>query len=347
MTTFDEAAALVRPLDQAAMDAADARQPTLAKPPGSLGLLEDIARTLAGITGVCPPPAPASPVVAVFAGDHGVLDAEVTPWPREITTAMVHNFVNGGAGINAIARQFGIAVKVVDVGVAGPNLDVEGVDGRRVRSGTANLAAGPAMTAAEASAALDVGAAVAAELIASGHDLLLTGEMGIGNTTPTSCLIGAFTGASAEVVTGRGTGIDDDHLARKTDVVAAAIARTEGQSPAQVLAEVGGLEIAALAGYIVGGVAAGVPVLVDGVICCAAALVAERLVPGATARCLFAHRSAEPAASIALEELDAQPMLDLGLRLGEGTGAALAVPVVRAAAATLAEIARLEDLLSP
>lgn len=344
MTTFAEAAARVRPLDQAAMDAADDRQPTLAKPPGSLGSLEDIARRLAGIAGTCPPPTPASPVVAVFAGDHGVLDAGVTPWPQAITTAMVHNFVAGGAGINAIARQFDVAVRVIDVGVAGPPLDTEGVDDRRVRPGTANLADGPAMTLDDAAAALDVGAAVAAELVAAGHDLLLTGEMGIGNTTPTSCLIGALTGASAEVVTGRGTGIDDEHLARKTDIVAAAIERTEGLGAADVLAEVGGLEIAALAGYVVGGAAAGVPVLVDGVICCAAALVAERLAPGVTARCLFAHRSAEPAASIALEALDSDPVLDLGLRLGEGTGAALAVPIVQAAAATLAGIALLEDL---
>ena len=344
MTTFAEAAARIRPLDQSAMDAAVVRQLTLAKPPGSLGVLEDVARTLAGIAGRCPAPVPAAPVVTVFAGDHGVLDADVTPWPQTITTAMVHNFVDGGAGINAIARQFGVAVRVVDVGLAGPPLDIEGVDSRRVRSATGNLAAGPAMSAEEATAALDVGAAVATELADAGHDLLLTGEMGIGNTTPTSCLIGALSGSSAEVVTGRGTGIDDDHLARKTDVVAAAIARTEGLPPAEILAEVGGLEIAALAGYVVGGAAAGVPVLVDGVICCAAALVAERLAPGATARCLFAHRSAEPAASIALDALDAQPMLDLGLRLGEGTGAALAVPIVQAAAATLAEIALLEDL---
>ena len=345
MTTFEEAAALVQPLDQAAMDAADARQATLAKPAGSLGSLEDIARLLAGVTSSCPPPVPTSPVVAVFAGDHGVLDARVTPWPQAITAAMVHNFVGGGAGINAIARQFGIAVRVIDVGVAGPPLDIEGVDSRRVRAATRNLATGPAMTADEATAALDVGAAVAAELVAAGHDLLLTGEMGIGNTTPTSCLIGALTGTPADVVTGRGTGIDDEHLARKTDVVAAAMIRAAGGTPAETLADVGGLEIAALAGYVVGGAAAGVPVLVDGVICCAAALVAERLVPGVTSRCLFAHRSVEPAASIALEALGAQPILDLGLRLGEGTGAALAVPVVRAAAATLGDIALLTDLV--
>ena len=344
MTTFAEAAESVRPLDEEAMLAADARQPTLAKPPGSLGRLEVIARQLAGIASACPAPVPARPAVAVFAGDHGVLDAGVTPWPQAITTAMVHNFVGGGAGINAIARQLGIVVHVVDVGVAGPPVDTSAVDQRRVRPGTRNLAVEAAMTADETTAALDAGAAVAADLAGRGHDLLLTGEMGIGNTTPTACLIGALTSTAAEVVTGRGTGIDDEHLDRKTKVVSAAMERTVGLDARDTLAEVGGFEIAALAGYIVGGAAAGVPVVVDGVICCAAALVAERLVPGVKDRCVFAHRSAEHAAAIAMDALHVDPLLDLGLRLGEGTGAALAVPIVQAAAATLAEVALLEDL---
>ncbi|MEM7287193.1 MAG: nicotinate-nucleotide--dimethylbenzimidazole phosphoribosyltransferase [Actinomycetota bacterium] len=345
MTTFAEAAEQVRPLDQAAMSAADARQPTLAKPPGSLGRLEAVARRLAGIAGRCPAPIPTAPAVAVFAGDHGVLDAGVTPWPQAITAAMVQNFVGGGAGINAIARHLGIAVHVVDVGIAGPPSTAAEVQDRRVRSGTRNLAVEAAMTADEVTRALDVGSAVAGDLVAAGHDLLLTGEMGIGNTTPTACLIGALTGTAAEVVTGRGTGIDDEHLERKTAVVADAMRRAEALEPRAVVAEVGGLEITALAGFIVGGVAAGVPVLVDGVICCAAALVAERLVPGVSERCLFSHRSAEHAAVIAMEALEVEPLLDLGLRLGEGTGAALAVPIVQAAAATLAEIDLLDDLM--
>jgi nicotinate-nucleotide--dimethylbenzimidazole phosphoribosyltransferase len=245
---------------------------------------------------------------------------------------MVSNFAGGGAAINAIARQVGAEVEVVDVGVAADLEDAPGVLHRKVRAGTADLRHGPAMTTADARAALDVGATIAAELVARGHDLLVTGEMGIGNTTPSAALIAVFTGTEADVVTGRGTGI-------------AAVARAAGYlDPLSVLAEVGGLEIAALAGFIVGGVAARVPVVVDGVIACAALVTADALVPGVRDGCIAGHRSPEPGATAVLAHLGLDPVLDLGLRLGEGTGACLAVPVVQAAARVLTEMATFEDL---
>jgi nicotinate-nucleotide--dimethylbenzimidazole phosphoribosyltransferase len=258
---------------------------------------------------------------------------------------MVANFVRGGAAINVIARQVGARVHVVDVGVATPIDDLEGVHHRNVRPGTADLSAGPAMTSGEARAALDVGAELAAQLVAGGHDLLVTGEMGIGNTTPSAALVAAFTGRPAVDVTGRGTGIDDATLAHKAGVVARAAARTAAYlDPVSVLSEVGGLEIAALAGFVVGGAAARVPVVVDGVIACAALLVAEALAPGTRDLVIAGHRSAEPAARVVLEQLDLRPLLELDLRLGEGTGACLAVPLVQTAARIMAEMATFDDL---
>ncbi len=278
--------------------------------------------------------------MAVFAADHGVVASGVTPWPQEVTAQMVANFVAGGAAINVFARQVGASVRVVDVGVAGDVSALAGVEHRKVRPGTADLAAGPAMTVADARAALDVGADLAAQLLADGHDLLATGDMGIGNTTASAAVIAACTRLPAATVTGRGTGIDDAMLAHKTDVVAAATARVVDYLDAvSVLAEVGGLEIAALAGYIIGAAAGGCPVLIDGVIAAAALLVAERLAPGVTRRCIAGHRSTEPGATAALRHLDLEPVLDLGLRLGEGTGACLAIPVVGAAARVLNEMA--------
>jgi nicotinate-nucleotide--dimethylbenzimidazole phosphoribosyltransferase len=268
----------------------------------------------------------------------------VTPWPQEITSRMVATFANGCAAINVLARQVGAAVHIVDVGVAGDVGGLEGVRVHKVRRGTADLAHGPAMTRAEASRALDVGVEIARTLIAAGHGLLVTGDMGIGNTTPSAALVAAFTGTDAAVVTGRGTGIDDDMLATKTRVVADAVARVrETDDAISVLAEVGGLEIAALAGFCAGGAAAGVPVIVDGVIACAALLVAEALAPGVAARCIAGHRPLEPGGRVALTHLGMVPVLDLDLRLGEGTGACLAVPIVRAAAAVLSEMATFDE----
>jgi nicotinate-nucleotide--dimethylbenzimidazole phosphoribosyltransferase len=342
---FSDAAAVVTSLDTDAMGAAQARQAQLTKPAGSLGRLEELGGILAGITGQCPPPIPTQPVVAVFAGDHGVVASGVTPWPQDITTAMVANFAAGGAAINALARQVGASVEVIDVGVASDLGAMEGVLHHKVRPGTDDLLSGPAMTTADARAALDVGAGVATMLVQRGHDLLVTGEMGIGNTTASAALIAAFTHTPAEVVTGRGTGIDDAMLAHKTKVVANAVGRVQSYvDPVSILSEVGGLEIAALAGFIVAGVAARVPVIVDGVIACAALLAADALVPGTRDRCIAGHRSSEPGATIALTHLGLDPLLDLQLRLGEGTGACLAVPIVQAAARVLNEMATFDEL---
>jgi nicotinate-nucleotide--dimethylbenzimidazole phosphoribosyltransferase len=311
----------------------------LAKPPGSLGVLEDLGVELAGIAGECPPPLPEPAVVAVFAGDHGVVAQGVTPWPSEVTAQMVATFCAGGAAINALARQVGAELVVVDVGVAGELPPHPALLDRKVAPGTRDLAAGPAMTLDQALAAWARGADVARDLVAGGARLLVMGDMGIGNTTPAAALVAAYTGRPAESCTGRGTGVDDATLGRKTAVVAAAVERVRGAGPEQVLAEVGGLEIAALAGFAAAGVAARVPVLVDGVIALAALLAAEALVPGTRSGCIAGHRSTEPGASVALEHLGLTPLLDLEMRLGEGSGACLAVPLVQAAARVLREMA--------
>ncbi len=342
---FAQAVGSVTPLDGDARAAAEARQAQLTKPAGSLGRVESLGNLVAAITGRCPPPVPSRPVVVVFAGDHGVVASGVTPWPQEITASMVANFAAGGAAINAFARQVGADVHVVDVGVATDLHGLPGVAHRKVRPGTDDLMSGPAMTSADARAALDVGADVAAELVALGHDLLVTGDMGIGNTTASAALIAAFTHTHPDAVTGRGTGIDDAMLAHKTKVVANAVGRVERYlDPISVLGELGGLEIAGLAGLIVGGAAARVPVLIDGVIACAALTVADALVPGVADHCIAGHRSSEPGATVALAHLGLDPVIDLGLRLGEGTGACLAVPIVQAAARILNEMATFDEL---
>jgi nicotinate-nucleotide--dimethylbenzimidazole phosphoribosyltransferase len=344
-TPFASAAARLRPLDEAAWAAALARHDQLTKPPGSLGGLETLGAHLAAIAGTCPPPVPTSPAVAVFAADHGVVDAGVTMWPRDITAHMVANFAAGGAAINVIARQVGAAVHVVDVGVAADFGAPAAVRDLKVRPGTDNLAAGPAMTVADARAALDAGALVAAELVEAGHDLLVTGDMGIGNTTASAALIAAYCGSNAAEVTGPGAGSDADTVARKLTVVAAAVERARTlDDPVAVLAEVGGLEIAAIAGFIVGGTAARVPVVVDGVITLAGLAAAGALAPGTAVHVIAGHRSTEPGAGVVLDHVGLAPLVDLGLRLGEGTGGCLAVPMVQAAARILGEMATMADL---
>jgi nicotinate-nucleotide--dimethylbenzimidazole phosphoribosyltransferase len=341
MTTF-----AIPPLDDEAIAAALARHGRLAKPAGSLGRLEALGVQLAGISGACPPPVPSTVTVAVFAGDHGVVASGVTPWPQEVTAAMVGAFAAGSAAVNALARGVGAEVLVVDVGVASDVPAHPAVLHRKVRRGTDDLALGPAMSLDDAQAAIAVGADVARDAIARGADCLVTGDMGIGNTTPSAALIAALTGRSPEALTGRGTGIDDDMLRRKRKVVVDAVRRADGLPPLDLLAEIGGLEIAAIAGYIAAGAAQRVPVVVDGVIALAGALVADALTGGAVRPYLVGgHRSVEPAASAALEHLGLEPLLDLGLRLGEGTGAVLAVPLVQAAARVLAEMATLDELL--
>lgn len=336
---FAAAASLVTAPDAAASRVADELQDRLTKPPGSLGRLEALGSRLAGMAHTCPPPLPVPATVAVFAADHGVLAEGVSPWPQEVTAQMVLNFCSGGAAVNILARQHGASVLVVDVGVAASLPPQPGLLRRSVASGTANLATGPAMSELEATLALDVGTEVATRAVAAGARCLVAGDMGIGNTTPSAALIAALSGSPAATVTGRGTGIDDATLDRKVEIVAQAAERVRRCPPLEVLAEIGGLEIAAITGFIVGGAAARMPVVLDGVIAGAGAMVAEALVPGATAWCLAGHRSVEPGATVALTHLGLEPLLDLGLRLGEGTGAVLALSLIESAARILGEMA--------
>lgn len=331
-------------LDQDAMEQARARLDSLTKPPGSLGVLEAVAVQLSGLSGMVPPPIPSPAAVAVFAGDHGVVAQGVTPWPSEVTAQMVANFATGGAAICVIARQVGASITVVDVGVAGdldPSLAIEH---RKVRPGTADLSTGPAMTVDEARQAVEVGRSVARALIDGGARLLVTGDMGIGNTTASAALIGHFTGADAATVTGRGTGIDDERLRLKTAVVERALTRAAGLEPLEAAAQVGGLEILAIAGFVAEGVARRVPVLLDGVIALAGLCVADGLQPGVVHGCIAGHRSTEPGASRVLAHFGLRPLLELDLRLGEGTGACLAVPIVQTAARIMREMASFDDL---
>jgi len=341
MSLLDETLAAIRPLDTAAVAAARERQGRMTKPPGSLGVLEDVSVQLAGLAGRCPPPLPEPVAVAVFAGDHGVHAQGVTPWPREVTAQMVANFLAGGAVVNAFARQVGAQVCVVDVGVAADIEPSPGLRPRKVRRGTADLTTGPAMTRAEAAAAVEVGIDTARDLVAAGHRCLVSGDMGIANTTPSAALIAVFTGRDPAEVTGRGTGIDDATHARKVDAVRRALAlhAPDPADPLGVLAAVGGLEHAAIAGFVLGAAALRVPVVLDGVIAGSAALVAAALSPEVLGACVAGHRSAEPGHGVALAHLGLRPLVELELRLGEGTGALLAVPLVQSAVRALREVA--------
>lgn len=341
---LDQTVAAILPPDLPAMERARDRQAILTKPPGSLGALEETSVRLAGIAGACPPPYPTRAAVAVFAADHGVVDAGVTPWPQEVTAVMVENFRRGGAAVNVLARHNDADVTVVDVGVAGDVPADRIVRSAKVRRGTADLSQGPAMSADEALRALGEGIALADDLVAGGYDVLVTGDMGIGNTTASACLIAHLTGRPAGEITGRGTGVDDATLKLKTDIVATSIARLGPDvDPVSVLAEVGGLEHAAIAGFLLSAARHRVPVVLDGVIAGAAALVAQRLCADVTGYCLAGHRSVEPGHSAALAALGLRPLVDLDLRLGEGTGAVLALPLVRSAAAVLREMATFEE----
>ncbi|WP_211361836.1 nicotinate-nucleotide--dimethylbenzimidazole phosphoribosyltransferase [Pseudonocardia cypriaca] len=341
MDLLAETVAAIGPADAAARTAAAERLDRMTKPRGALGKVEDLAVTLAGIAGTCPPPVPEPAAVAVFAADHGVHAQGVTPWPQEVTAQMVANFLAGGAVVNAFARRLGVEVCVVDVGVAAPLDPAPGLLPRRIADGTADLATGPALTREQARAAVEVGIETARDLVTAGNRCLVTGDMGIANTTAAAALISAFTGAEPGEVTGRGTGVDDATLAHKTAVVAAALARhrPDPADPLGVLAAVGGLEHAALAGFALAGAALRVPVLLDGVNAGAAALAAAAFAPDARAYWVAGHRSAEPGHTRALAHLHLDPLLDLGMRLGEGTGALLALPVLQSAAQALQDVA--------
>ncbi|HEX2163861.1 MAG TPA: nicotinate-nucleotide--dimethylbenzimidazole phosphoribosyltransferase [Thermoanaerobaculia bacterium] len=341
-----ELAAEVEPADAAAAEAARELHRRLLKPPGSLGRLEDLGARLAGMAGRSPPPVPENPAVVVCAGDHGVLARGVSPWPEEVTAAMVGSFCAGGAAVNALAGTVGARVSVLDVGIASDLERHPRLRDAKVRAGTDDLSEGPAMSREEAARAVLAGAGVAEELVESGGvDLLVTGDMGIGNTTPAACLVAAFTGRPAGEVTGRGTGIDDATLEVKTAVVDRALGLHDPDpaDPIGVLGAVGGLEHAALVGVILMGAVYGVPVLLDGVVSNSAALVARSLAANSTDYLVAGHLSVEPGAAVAMRKLGLEPLLDLRMRLGEGTGGLLAVPLVQAAARVMAEMGTLEE----
>ncbi|MFW6719243.1 nicotinate-nucleotide--dimethylbenzimidazole phosphoribosyltransferase [Streptomyces sp. MAR4 CNY-716] len=331
----------IRPLDAKALGEAWERQKRMTKPAGSLGMLEIISAQLCGLSRKCPPPVPEPAAVAVFAGDHGVHAQGVTPWPQEVTGQMVANFLGAGAVCNAFAAQVGAEVCVVDAGVAAELPATAGLVPRKVRKGTADMTAGPAMTREEALRAVEVGIETARDLVAAGNKALLTGEMGIANTTASAAIIAVFTDSEAAEVTGRGTGVDDETYARKVEAVRRAIEvnRPDPSDPIGVLAAVGGLEHAALVGFILAGSSLRTPVVLDGVSAGAAALVARAVAPEALAACIAGHRSPEPGHAAALTKLGLRPLIDLDLRLGEGTGALLALPLVQSAARAMHEVA--------
>lgn len=331
----------VRPVDREVVAVAAARHTALAKPPGSLGRLEALGARLSGISGGCPPPVPRRPVLVVAAGDHGVHARGVTRWPQEVTGLMVRTLRDGGAAASVLARQVGARLVVLDVGT-----------GHRA---TADLSREDAMSPARAAESVLAGAEAASAACDAGADLLLTGEVGIANTTPAACLVAALTDADPDEVTGYGAANDEQTRWHKVEVVRAALERHRREHPAlgagradeaaTALASLGGAEHAALVGVILTGAARGVPVVLDGVVSVAAALVADAVAPAVRDRLVAGHRSVEPGASRGLQALGLDPVLDLGMRLGEGTGALLAVPVIRAAAAVLGEMATLDEVL--
>jgi nicotinate-nucleotide--dimethylbenzimidazole phosphoribosyltransferase len=354
---LEVALASIGPLDAAAMAAAAAHLDRLTKPPGSLGRLEGLVIDLAGITGRADAPVERRTVV-VAAADHGVARQGVSAYPSDVTAQMVANFVAGGAAINVLAAWAGIRVIVVDAGVGspipvGPGDPVGAGDavrgGRlvdaRIRDGTADMTFGPAMGRADALRAVAVGLDLVGDLRAEGLDLIGVGDMGIGNTTAASAITAVLGGRPVDLVTGRGTGIDDEARLRKIAAIerALAINAPDPGDPLGVLAAVGGLEIGVLVGVIVGAAAAGIPVVLDGFITGAAALVAVSLQPAIAARVIAAHRSVEPGHAVILERLGRRPVFDLDLRLGEGTGAALAMGLIVAAVRIRDEMATFES----
>lgn len=330
----------VRPVDESLRGAAQARQDALTKPPGSLGRLEEIALWAVAATGH-PRPRADRRAVVIFAGDHGVTAEGVSPYPSEVTAQMVQNFIAGGAAINALSKAAGASLEVVDVGVRSPLSDAPGLWRARVAPGTRNFTREPAMTEAEARAALGVGASVAASLVARGIEIVALGEMGIGNTTAASALTAALTGRPPHEVTGHGTGLDEEGRRRKVAVVARALAlhQPSARAPLALLSCVGGLEIAAIAGACLELAAARRMVVLDGFISTAGGAVAVALCPAVRGYLLAGHRSTEPGHQALLAWMQLSPVLDLGLRLGEGTGAALALSVVGAALAAFDEMA--------
>lgn len=329
----------IPPLDTLALAAARARQAVLTKPTGALGRLEDLSIWVAGAQGTCPPKPFERIRVVVFAGDHGVAHNGVSAYPSEVTAQMVGNFLAGGAAVNVLARLVGATVRVIDISV---DAELPGeVSAHKVRRSSGRIDVEDAISVEELDRAFAAGRAIADEEVDAGADLLVPGDMGIGNTTPAAVLVAALTNTEPARVVGRGTGIDDAGWMRKTTVVRDALHRTRTlhQEPMDLLRTVGGADLAAMTGFLVQASVRRTPVVLDGVISATCALLAERLAPGASSWWLAGHRSTEPAQRLALDALRMEPLVDLGLRLGEGTGALLAVSHLQAAVATLGEMA--------
>jgi nicotinate-nucleotide--dimethylbenzimidazole phosphoribosyltransferase len=331
--------------DAAAADAARARQARLTKPLGALGRLEELSVWVAACQSACPPRQFTRARVVVFAGDHGVTAAGVSAYPAEVTAAMVANFAAGGAAVNVLADLAGATVRVADIAVDCDTPHDAAIGAHKIRRGSGDITREDALTPDEVVAALDAGRGIADEEVDAGADLLIAGDMGIGNTTPAATLVAALTDEEPVAVVGRGTGIDDAGWMRKTAAIRDALHRTRRLSadPVALLRICGGADLAAMTGFLAQAAVRRTPVLLDGVVVTAAALAAERLAPGARQWWQAGHRSVEPAHTLALRSLDLEPIVALGMRLGEGSGALVALPVLRAAVATLADMATFEE----
>lgn len=342
MSLLEETIAAIAPLDAAARDAAGARLDSLTKPPGSLGELEEIVRRYAAIRHNAAAEI-ARPTMLVFVADHGVAKAGVSAYPTAVTAEMLRNIGAGGAAISVLARRFGYELIVTDVGVAidTSGSPLAGVRYRRVGPGTRNFLDGPAMEPAQAREALEIGIETARAAIANGSTLLGIGEMGIANSTPAAAILAAVTGIAPARLAGRGTGVDDAGLARKISVIEAGLWLHRGalRDGVAMLAALGGFEIAAMAGACLCGAAMRTPVVTDGFIATSAVAAAEKIRPGLSNHIFFSHRSAEGGHALALEAMGARAMLDLGMRLGEGTGAALAMNLIESALALFHQMA--------
>jgi nicotinate-nucleotide--dimethylbenzimidazole phosphoribosyltransferase len=338
--SIDQLKKSIGPLDGDAMKKAAERLNNLTKPIGSLGVLEDLVIQLAGITGNFMPKVE-NKMVIVMAGDHGVVEEGVSVAPQSVTTQMVYNFLHGGAGINVLARCAGAQVKVVDMGVADPALKNSDLISRKVRLGTANMVKGPAMSREEALQAIKVGIEVAEGEIDQGINLLATGEMGIGNTTPSSAILAVYCDASLPMIVGPGVGLNDEGVLRKTKAIETALIvnKPDPDDPIDVLAKVGGLEIAGMTGLILGSAVRKVPIVIDGFISGAAALIAYKIAPQVKDYIIASHLSEEPGHKLVLEAMGLEPMLRMRMRLGEGTGAALAFNIIEAATRIMSEMA--------
>jgi len=343
MSILDDALKAIKPVDPAVMAKAQARLDMLTKPKDSLGRLEEFARRVVAITGEMTPSLPKK-TIFTFAGDHGVADEGVSAFPKEVTRQMVLNFISGGAGINALARHAGAQVVVVDMGVDFDFDDTPGLVKRKVVRGTANMRLGPAMTRQEALKCLEAGVSLAYDYATKGA-IFGTGEMGIANTTPSSAIIAAFSGAPVETVTGRGTGINDAIFGHKVRVIedSLAVNSPDPKDPVDVLAKVGGAEIAGIAGLVIGAAAKRVPVVIDGFISTAGALVAFEMKPEVKDYIFSAHKSVERGHAVMLEKMGLRPFVDLDLRLGEGTGAAIGISLIEAALRVYNEMATFGD----